>query len=209
MLMTVGEFRDYVRSDINGLITSVAKMSRNVGDSEKQELNASYIQVSKMFGKAIEVNPEFANVNIGSSEMLLEYKLPSASAWCDLVLLGDDDNNNHQVMIVELKNWRKDSKDMPGTYEGSILHNGKDELHPCEQVKGYTEYCRFFHSEVRPSDEVNGCVYFTQKIVHFFLFLELSFEIVVKEIHDSIVVCTLVFQILFGNTNFIFFKVTF
>ena len=164
MLMTVGEFRDYVRSDINGLITSVAKMSRNVGDNEKQELNASYIQVSKMFGKAIEVNPEFANVNIGSSEMLLEYKLPSASAWCDLVLLGDDDNNNHQVMIVELKNWRKDSRDMPGTYEGSILHNGKDELHPCEQVKGYTEYCRFFHSEIRPSDEVNGCVYFTQKI---------------------------------------------
>lgn len=164
MLMTVGEFREYVRSDINGLITSVAKVSRNVGDNEKQELNASYIQVSKMFGKAIEVNPEFANVNIGSSEMLLEYKLPSASAWCDLVLLGDDNKDNHQVIIVELKNWRKDSKDKPGTYEGSILHNGVDELHPCEQVKGYTEYCRFFHSEVRPSDEVNGCVYFTQKI---------------------------------------------
>lgn len=164
MLMTVGEFRDYVRSDINGLITSVANMSRNVSDSEKQEMNASYIQVSKMFGKAIEVNPEFAKVNIGSSEMLLEYKLPSASAWCDLVLLGDDDSDNHQVMIVELKNWRKDSKDKPGNYEGSILHNGIDELHPCEQVKGYTEYCRFFHSEVRPTDEVNGCVYFTQKI---------------------------------------------
>lgn len=164
MLMTVGEFREYVRSDINGLITSVAKVSRNVGDSEKQELNASYIQVSKMFGKAIEVNPEFANVNIGSSEMLLEYKLPSASAWCDLVLLGDDNHGNHQVIIVELKNWRKDSKDMPGTYEGSILHNGMDELHPCEQVKGYTEYCRFFHSEIRSTDGVSGCVYFTQKI---------------------------------------------
>ena len=164
MLMTVGEFREYVRSDINGLITSVANMSRNVSDNEKQELNASYIQVSKMFGKAIEVNPEFAKVNIGSSEMLLEYKLPSASAWCDLVLLGDDESNRHQVMIVELKNWRKDSKDKPGDYEGSILHNGKEELHPCEQVKGYTEYCRFFHSEIRPMDEVNGCVYFTQKI---------------------------------------------
>ncbi len=164
MLMTVGEFRDYVRSDINGLITSVANMSRNVSDSEKQEMNASYIQVSKMFGKAIEVNPEFAKVNIGSSEMLLEYKLPSASAWCDLVLLGDDDLDHHQVMIVELKNWRKESKDKPGNYEGSILHNGVDELHPCEQVKGYTEYCRYFHSEVRPTDEVNGCVYFTQKI---------------------------------------------
>lgn len=164
MLMTVGEFRDFVRSDINGLITSVANMSRNVSDNEKQEMNASYIQVSKMFGKAIEVNPEFARVNIGSSEMLLEYKLPSASAWCDLVLLGDDDSNRHQVMIVELKNWRKESKDKPGKYEGSILHNGVDELHPCEQVKGYTEYCRYFHSEVRPTDEVNGCVYFTQKI---------------------------------------------
>ena len=164
MLMTVGEFRDYVRSDINGLITSVANMSRNVSDSEKQEMNASYIQVSKMFGKAIEVNPEFAKVNIGSSEMLLEYKLPSASAWCDLVLLGDDDSDHHQVMIVELKNWRKESKDKPGSYEGSILHNGIDELHPCEQVKGYTEYCRYFHSEVRPTDEVNGCVYFTQRI---------------------------------------------
>lgn len=164
MLMTVGEFREYVRSDINGLITSVAKVSRNVGDNEKQELNTSYIQVSKMFGKAIEVNPEFANVNIGSSEMLLEYKLPSASAWCDLVLLGDDDKDNHQVIIVELKNWRKDSKDKPGTYEGSIIHKGIDELHPCEQVKGYTEYCRYFHSEIRPNDGVNGCVYFTQKI---------------------------------------------
>lgn len=164
MLMTVGEFREYVRSDINGLITSVAKVSRNVGDSEKQELNASYIQVSKMFGKAIEVNPAFANVNIGSSEMLLEYKLPSASAWCDLVLLGDDDKDNHQVIIVELKNWRKDSKDLPGKYEGSIVHKGIDELHPCEQVKGYTEYCRYFHSEIRPSDGVSGCVYFTQKI---------------------------------------------
>ena len=164
MLMTVGEFRDYVRSDINGLITSVANMSRNVSDNEKQELNASYIQVSKMFGKAIEVNPAFANVNIGSSEMLLEYKLPSASAWCDLVLLGDDDQNNHQVMIVELKNWRKESKDKPGAYEGSIIHHGVDELHPSEQVKGYTEYCRYFHSEIRPTDGVEGCVYFTQEI---------------------------------------------
>lgn len=164
MLMTVGEFRDYVRGNIFDLITIVANMSRNVTDTEKQELRASYIQVSKMFGKAIEVNPEFAKVNIGSSEMLLEYKLPSASAWCDLVLLGDDDFNRHQVMIVELKNWRKESKDQPGTYEGSIFHNGKEELHPSEQVKGYTEYCRYFHSEIRPTDEVNGCVYFTQKI---------------------------------------------
>ncbi len=164
MLMTVGEFMDYVRGDINGLIDSIAMMSRNVGMNEKKELNASYIQVSKMFGKAIEANPEFAKVNIGSSEMLLEYKLPSASAWCDLVLLGDNNEDNHQVIIVELKNWRKDSKDKAGNYEGSILHNGMDELHPCEQVKGYTEYCRYFHSEIRATDSVGGCVYFTQNI---------------------------------------------
>lgn len=164
MLLTVNQFCTAVERDMNGLINDVACISRNVTDREREELYASYNQVSKMLNKAVKINPQFDNVNIGSSDMLLEYKLPSASAWCDLVLLGDDDTNNHQVIIVELKNWRNDSNDREGLYEGSIIHNGKDELHPCEQVKGYTEYCRFFHSEIRPTDGVNGCVYFTQAI---------------------------------------------
>ena len=33
--------------------------------------------------------------------MALEYKLPAASAWCDLVLLGDGKNDKQQVVVIE------------------------------------------------------------------------------------------------------------
>ena len=38
---------------------------------------------------------------------------------------------------------------------------GRQELHPSDQVRGYTEYCRRFHSAVDEDTRIHGCVLFT------------------------------------------------
>jgi schlafen family protein len=43
-----------------------------------------------------------------------------------------------------------------------MVHAGQIVLHPAEQVRGYVEYCRRFHSAVQDhAAEVKGCVLFT------------------------------------------------
>ena len=38
-------------------------------------------------------------------------------------------------------------------------------LHPSDQVRGYTEYCRKFHSAVLDyGADLSGCVYFTRVV---------------------------------------------
>jgi len=65
-------------------------------------------------------------------------------------------------VIIELKDWLTRS-DKPGRYEGLIDRQGGQELHPSDQVRGYTEYCREFHSAVAEhSAKVHGCVLFTR-----------------------------------------------
>lgn len=76
-----------------------------------------------------------------------------------------NEENRKEVIIVELKNYLENPNDAPGSYEGLMIHKGSVIKHPADQVKGYTEYCRRFHSVVLDEGaEVNGCVYFTQPI---------------------------------------------
>lgn len=139
--------------------------SRNMTDNEVKELSESYPQVARMLTLAQKIEPSFGDVNITMSNLLLEYRLPGAPAWCDLVLIGRDKNDRQNVMIVELKNWRSNSKDLPGDYTGLIRHDGRNTLHPSRQVQRYTEYCQRFHSAViEAKASVEGCVYFTKDI---------------------------------------------
>lgn len=163
-MYTVEEFCHYVEDDLNGLIEEISGISRVVSDEERKAWAASYSEVSKMLTLCMRRRPEIGHVHISTSNLLLEYKLPAASAWCDLVLVGAKDGKN-RVVIVELKNWLKSSQDLPGEAEGLIDHNGQQHLHPSEQVKGYTEYCQRFHSAVLDTNAtVSGCVYFSQPI---------------------------------------------
>ncbi len=95
-----------------------------------------------------------------SSNMLLEYRLPSSPAWADVVLLGRGPSGPAAV-VVELKDW--DLKgDTPGERESLVQHHNRSVLHPSDQVRGYTEYCQRFHSAVQQHDAtVQGCVLFT------------------------------------------------
>lgn len=165
MNIKVQDFCDYISSDAKGFVLYLERETkRNMSISEKAELEASYRAVSTLLTKTVKKNPRIAYVDLTTTDMLLEYKIPGAPSWCDLVLLGKGHEKN-QVIIVELKNYRASSKDNPGEYEGLINHNGDERLHPADQVKGYTEYCRGFHSTVVESGaNVDGCVYFTSKI---------------------------------------------
>jgi DUF2075 family protein len=93
--------------------------------------------------------------------MALEYKLPAASAWCDVVLLGRG-TKKPRAVVIELKDWQTWG-DRPGPYEGLMLRHGAAVLHPSDQVRGYVEYCRHFHSAVQDhAADVEGCVLFTR-----------------------------------------------
>ena len=46
-----------------------------------------------------------------------------------------------------VKDWET-ATDHPGKAEGLVERLGRQELHPSDQVRGYTEYCRRFHSAV-------------------------------------------------------------
>jgi len=67
------------------------------------------------------------------------------------------------ALILELKHWDT-RNDLPGAGEGLMQHGGRLVLHPAEQLCGYVEYCRRFHSAI--DDEgaaVDGCVVFTAR----------------------------------------------
>ncbi len=79
-----------------------------------------------------------------------------------MVLLGRGEGGPGAV-IIELKHWQTQG-DYPANMVGLINHLGQPMLHPSDQVRGYVEYCRRFHSAiVEESAKISGCVLFTQK----------------------------------------------
>lgn len=165
MILTVERFCNAVSRDLSGLLIKIEKdTNRIMTDREKKELAQSYKQVSHMLGIAQENNKDIADVYISTSDLLLEYHLPKASSWCDLVLLGVGDKG-YEVIIVELKNYRKETETKPGDFEGLIWHNGTVRQHPAAQVRQYTQYCQYFHSTVvEEKANCSGLVFFTQEV---------------------------------------------
>lgn len=165
MLLTIKEFCSFIDRDISGFVKELAKISRVVSTHEENAWMQSFPAVSAMLTCAIKQQPSIAYAHVSTSNLVLEYKLPSASAWCDLVVMGQNMLGEKHVVVIELKNWYKDAQDEPGSIEGLIWHNGREKQHPSDQVKGYTEYCRRFHSTVQEeSASISGCVFFTQAI---------------------------------------------
>ena len=159
LLVTVSEFRDRAVNDLDGLVGSLKNITGRSGDEEEQAWRHSLPAAAKAF----EV-PSFDNFHLyfgGEGSLALEYRLPSAPYWCDMVMLGAHQGQPSAV-IVELKDWQTRS-DKPGPIEGLMLRQGREDLHPSDQVRGYTEYCRKFHSTVAEQNaQVHGCVLFTR-----------------------------------------------
>ncbi len=101
------------------------------------------------------------HVHLGrQGDIVVEYRLPALSFWADAVLLGRGPSGPAAV-VIELKDW-KTAGDRPGPRPALIERRAGDRSHPSDQVKGYVEFCRRFHSAVQECRaDVSGCVYFT------------------------------------------------
>ena len=159
MLITIEQFRSRVEGDCAGLVADLQALTGRYGSEEAKAWGNSLGKLSEVFQA-----PSFQPLHLyfGSrGNLALEYQLPASSSWCDVVLLGAHDEKPSAV-VLELKDWITRS-DMPGRYEGLIERQGSQELHPSDQVRGYTEYCRRFHSAVaNHGAAVHGCVLFTR-----------------------------------------------
>lgn len=159
MLLTVATFKHRVRHDVETLVAELQVVTGREGHEEAEAWKNSLPATADLFSSSA-LDPLHIFFS-GSGHASLEYQLPAASAWCDLVLLGAK-NGRPAALIMELKHWAT-ATDEPGPSEGLMLRRGNLYLHPSRQVRGYTEYVRNFHSAVQSYDAtVNGCVFFTR-----------------------------------------------
>lgn len=158
MLTTISEFRARVATDPVKLIKELQSLTGRYGEEEAKAWRSSLTKMSRIF-QSDSFKP--LHLYFGSKGSLaLEYQLPASSSWCDVVLLGAH-RSKPAAVIVELKDWQTRG-DRAGSYEGLVWHQNAQVLHPSDQVRGYTEYCRRFHSAVQDhSADVHGCVLFT------------------------------------------------
>ncbi len=141
------------------LVHELQDVTGRRGTDEESAWKASLPAVSRAFQHSL-----FQPLHLYFGErgdLSLEYRLPASASWCDMVLLGAH-RKSPAAVIVELKDWQTRS-DQPGEAEGLMERQGRVALHPSEQVRGYVEYCRRFHSAVHEADaDVHGCVVFTR-----------------------------------------------
>ena len=159
MLLTVREFVGLATHKMPELVSQLQETTGRFGDEEKGAWSESLSRVADVFQHA-DLDGFHVTVGRPSGNLSLEYRLPAASSWCDLVLLGKGAKKPTAVMF-ELKHWDV-TGDRPGPRPGVVLHKGQEMLHPSEQVRGYVEYCQRFHSAVQDSGaEVLGCTLLT------------------------------------------------
>lgn len=159
MLLTVEEFKSRAASEPDTLVSDLQDLTGRYGEQEAAAWKSSLPKIASLFG-----SPALDKTHLyfgGRGRLSLEYRLPASSSWCDMVLLGR--HRDHPAAIVlELKDWTTRA-DQPGPVEGLMIRQGATELHPSDQVRGYAEYCRRFHSAVMDHQAaVHGCVIFTK-----------------------------------------------
>ncbi len=161
MLITVEDFIRRTRQGLPSLVGDLQEETMRFGEEEEDAWSHS---LPALAGKLEDSRLESFHLHLGDQGGLsLEYRLPASSSWCDAVLLGAGQERPVAV-IVELKNWET-AGDQPGPRPELVRHLGKELLHPSAQVRGYTEYCRRFHSTVQERKaDVQGCVFMTRPV---------------------------------------------
>jgi hypothetical protein len=158
MLLDVETFRRRTKFELDQLVDDLQRETHRATPAERTAWRASL----PIFAEVV-AHPSLRGFHLqvgGTGDLMVEYKLPASPCWADVVLLGRG-LKGPTAVVVELKDW--DIKnDRPGERECLVRRHYGETLHPSDQVKGYTEYCRRFHSAVQECDaEVAGCVFFT------------------------------------------------
>ena len=160
MLIEVAQFCDRVRRSMGVLVTQLQDETDSCAPSEAAAWENSLPQLANVLD-----DPALRDyhLHLGSPGSLsLEYRLPASASRCDAVLLGRG-TTGPAAVVIELKAWEL-LGDRAGPREGLVYHRGELVLHPSEQVRGYVDYCRHFHSAVLAHQaDVQGCVLFTKR----------------------------------------------
>lgn len=161
MIITISDFRQQVLAgDSSPLIARLQELTGRSTAEEATAWTSSFSELARVLSSP-RLDPFHLHLGRRGS-LSLEYRLPASSSWCDVVLLGEGESSP-SALILELKHWDT-RNDGTGPAEGLISHAGKLTLHPSEQVGGYVEYCRRFHSTVAEEKaSVDGCVVFTAR----------------------------------------------
>lgn len=158
MLLDIETFRRRTEYELDQLVDDLERETHRSTPAERTAWRNSLPAFAKVVS-----HPALRGLHLqvgGSGDLMVEYKLPASPSWADVVLLGKGPRGPSAV-IVELKDWDI-SKDRPGERESLVRRHHGETLHPSDQVKGYAEYCRRFHSAVQDRNaEVAGCVFFT------------------------------------------------
>ena len=121
MLITIEEFRRRVQTDSGGLVTRLQEETGRYGSEEAEAWESSLSKLNRAFHA-----PSFQPLHLffGSrGNLALEYQMPAASSWADVVLLGRHETAPAAV-IIELKDWTT-AADKPGKAEGLIDRAGR------------------------------------------------------------------------------------
>ena len=158
MLLDVETFRRKTKFELDQVVDELQRETHRATPAERTAWRASL----PIFAEVVS-HPSLRGFHLqvgGHGDLMVEYKLPASPCWADVVLLGRGQKRPAAV-VVELKDW--DIKnDRAGERECLIHRPYGETLHPSDQVRGYTEYCRRFHSAVQQCDaDVAGCVFFT------------------------------------------------
>jgi hypothetical protein len=158
MLLDIDTFRRRTQYDLDGLVNDLVRETHR---ATPQELTAWRNSLPSVASVLAHESLRGFHIHLGErGRLAIEYRLPSSAFWADLVLLGRGQKGPSAV-VVELKDWNTQG-DEAGSRENLVARRVGETLHPSDQVRGYVDYCRRFHSAVQERNaSVSGCVYFT------------------------------------------------
>ena len=116
------------------------KMGRHAGEGERHAWNNSMQFMGTIVRKS-EV-PDDCGI-------MVEYNIPSTSKRIDFVITGQDEKENSNFLIIELKQWESaeatDKEELVKTYINNGIH---ETTHPSYQAYSYKKYLRDMNQAV-------------------------------------------------------------
>ena len=154
-LITVAELRRRMRWDLVGFAEDLKGSAERESPSKNEERRKYLKQLAALLD--VKVLPLLIRYLQGAGLIAIDYRLPGTGARLDVVLLGAH-RGTPVAMIIEFKNSTS-GEVRPGSVEGLMERCGRQYLHPSDEIRGYAEFTRRFHSAVRQfGARVYGCV---------------------------------------------------
>lgn len=140
---SVGGFKDDV--DSNHIVESIRqemldKYGRKVAPNEEKSWHESLGFMERVVRRSGVSN---------DCGVLVEYVIPSTSNRVDFIITGQDENDNSNLIIVELKQWQKaTSTDSDGIVRTFINGGERNTTHPSYQAYSYKTFLRDYNEDI-------------------------------------------------------------